>query len=110
MVLCMVCLSTLLIRRSKHANALNVMFVETVDTLVFVDLTQHLIQSTMRCENSTLLYSPLYKVASHPCQDGRLFVTVFEKPSVLGVWLFTSHMSQSQEAALLTFLDLQTTL
>ena len=26
---------------------------ETVDTLVFVTLTQHLIQSTMRCENST---------------------------------------------------------
>ena len=32
MLLCMVCLSTLLIRRSKHANALNAMFVETVDT------------------------------------------------------------------------------
>ena len=31
------------------------MFVETVNTLVFVALTQHLIQSTMRCENSTLL-------------------------------------------------------
>ena len=31
------------------------MFVKTVDTLVFVALTQHLIQSTMRCENSTLL-------------------------------------------------------
>ena len=30
----------------------NAMFVETVDTLVFVALTQHLIQSTMRCENS----------------------------------------------------------
>ena len=37
-------------------NALNAMFVETVDTLVFVALTQHLVQSTMRCENSTLLY------------------------------------------------------
>ena len=44
----------------KACNALNVMFVETVNTLVFVVLTQHLIQSTMRCENSTL-----YKVASH---------------------------------------------
>ena len=31
------------------------MFVEIVDTLVFVALTQHLIKSTMRCENSTLL-------------------------------------------------------
>ena len=39
----------------KACNALNAMFVVTVDTLVFVALTQHLIQSTMRCENSTLL-------------------------------------------------------
>ena len=39
----------------KLCNALNAMFVETTDTLVFVALTQHLIQSTMRCENSTLL-------------------------------------------------------
>ena len=38
----------------KACNALNAMFVETVNTLVFVALT-HLIQSTMRCENSTLL-------------------------------------------------------
>ena len=40
----------------KAYNALNAMFVETVDTLAFVALRQHLIQSTMRCENSTLLY------------------------------------------------------
>ena len=39
----------------KADSALNAMFVETVDTLVFVALTQHLIQSTMRCDNSTLL-------------------------------------------------------
>ena len=39
----------------KAYNALNAMFVETVDILVFVALTQHLIQSTMRCENSTVL-------------------------------------------------------
>ena len=39
----------------KACNALNAMFVDTVNTLVFVALTQHLIQSTMRCENSTLL-------------------------------------------------------
>ena len=39
----------------KAHNALNAMFVETVDTLVFVALTKHLIQSTMRCEKSTLL-------------------------------------------------------
>ena len=43
----------------KAHNALNAIFVKTVDTLVFVALRQHLIQSTMRCENSTL-----YKVAS----------------------------------------------
>ena len=34
----------------KACNALN-----AVNALVFVALTQHLIQSTMRCENSTLL-------------------------------------------------------
>ena len=39
----------------KACNALNAMFVQTVNTLVFVALTQHLIQSTMRCENSTLI-------------------------------------------------------
>ena len=39
----------------KAHNALNAMFVETVNTMVFVALTQHVIQSTMRCENSTLL-------------------------------------------------------
>ena len=30
------------------------MFVETVDTLLFVALTQHLIESTMRCENTSI--------------------------------------------------------
>ena len=39
----------------KARNALNAMFVKTVNTLVFVTFTQHFIQSTMRCENSTLL-------------------------------------------------------
>ena len=39
----------------KACNALNAMFVETVNTLMFVALRQHLIQSSMRCENSTLL-------------------------------------------------------
>ena len=32
MLLCMVCLLTLSIQRSKHANALIAMFVKTVDT------------------------------------------------------------------------------
>ena len=50
-------------------------FVNTVDmkTLVFVALTQHCIQSNEVWK----LYSTLYKVASHACQD--------EKPSVLWV-------------------------
>ena len=38
----------------KAHNALNAMFVKTVDSLVFVALTQHLIQSTMRCENTSI--------------------------------------------------------
>ena len=39
----------------KTCNALNAMFVKTIDALAFVVLTQHCIQSTMRCENFTLL-------------------------------------------------------
>ena len=38
----------------KACNALNAMFVETVDTLLFVALTQHLIESTVRCENTSI--------------------------------------------------------
>ena len=38
----------------KAGNALNAMFVETVDTLLFVVLTQHLIESTIRCENTSI--------------------------------------------------------
>ena len=38
----------------KASNALNAMFVETVDTLLFVALTQHLTESTMRCENTSI--------------------------------------------------------
>ena len=41
------CLSTLSMWRSKHAMHLKLCLL----TLVFVALTQHLIQSTMRCEN-----------------------------------------------------------
>ena len=44
------CLSTLSIWRSKHAMHL-MLCLSTLSTLVFVALTQHLIQSTMRCEN-----------------------------------------------------------
>ena len=54
MLLCVLFVDTVDMK-TKACNALNALFVETVDTLVFVALTQHLIQSTMRCENSTLL-------------------------------------------------------
>ena len=54
MLLCMVCLSTLLIWRSKHVNALNAMFVETVDT----PYTEYY--------EVWKLYSTLYEVASCP--------------------------------------------
>ena len=62
----------------KARSALNAMFVETVNTLVFVALTQHLIQSTIRCDNSTLL-SPL------PGGKAICYSTIFEKPSIFGV-------------------------
>ena len=79
MLLCMVCLSTLLIQRSKNAIALNAMFVETVYTQVFVALTQHPIQGTMRCENSTLLcikwpLTPQYK--THPHVSAHTFLNI----------------------------------
>ena len=51
MLLCMVCLSTLSIRRSKHVNALNAMFVETINTGVCSSYTTPYID-TMRCKNS----------------------------------------------------------
>ena len=44
------CLSTLSIWRSKHTMHL-MLCLSTLSTLLFVALTQHLIQSTMRCEN-----------------------------------------------------------
>ena len=67
----------------KARNALNAMFVDTVDTQVFVVFTQHLIQSTMSCENSTLLC----KSGLSPLPGGKAicYSTVFEKPSILGV-------------------------
>ena len=38
----------------RACNVLNALFVETVDTLLFVVLAQHLIESTMRCENTSI--------------------------------------------------------
>ena len=67
------------------------MFVDTVNTNV--------------CASYTTPYEgvkTLHKVASHPCQEGRLLYCV-SLPS----WGFSwSPVSQSEEAALLTFLDL----
>ena len=60
MLLCMVCLSTLSIQRSKHANVLNAMFVETVDTGVCGSYTT----SYTEYYEVRKLYSILYKVAS----------------------------------------------
>ena len=89
MLLCMVCLSTLSIQRSKHANALNAMFVETVNTQVFVALTQHPVESTMRCENSTLLcikwpLAPQYKTHPHiPAHNFLNIQPIFNPQKVL---------------------------
>ena len=77
MLLCMVCLSTLSIWRSKHANALNAMFVETVDTGVCGSYT------TPYTEYYEVwkLYSTLYKVAS--CLN---IEPIFNPQKVLESW------------------------
>ena len=78
----------------KASNAFNAMFVDTVNTYTGV------------CGSYTTPYAgvkTLHKVASH--QEGRLLYCV-SLPS----WRFScSKVSQSEEAALLTFLDLTTT-
>ena len=72
-----------------------ILFVNTVDTGV--------------CGSYTTPYAgvkTLHKVASHPCQEGRLSICMKSLPS----WGFScSPVSQSKEAALLSFLDLSTT-
>ena len=78
----------------KASNAFNAMFVDTVDTGV--------------CGSYTTPYAGvkiLHKVASRPCQEGRLLYCV----SLLSWGFSCSPVSQSEEAALLTFLDLTTT-
>ena len=56
----------------KACNALNAMFVDIIDTGICDSYT------TPYTEYYEVwkLYSTLYKVASHPCHEGRLFVTV----------------------------------
>ena len=51
-----------------------------VSKVVFVAFTQHSIQSTVTHVRGVEGYCTLYTVASHPCQEGRLF-----EPSILGV-------------------------
>ena len=83
----------------KACNALYAMFV-TLSILVFVSLTQHLIQSTMRCENSTLL---CIKWPLTPARrEGYLLQYSIWKAFCLG----GLAVHQSEEAALFTFLDL----
>ena len=68
----------------KAHNALNAMFVNTVDTGVYGSYT------TPYTEYYEVwkLYSTLYKVASHPCQEGRLFATAQYLKSLLS-WGFS---------------------
>ena len=80
----------------KANNAFNAMFVDTINTYTGV------------CGFYTTPYAgvkTLHKVASHPCQEGRLLYCV----SLLSWGFSCSPVSQSEEAALLSFLDLTTT-
>ena len=45
-----------------------------VSKVVFVAFTQHCIQSTVTHVRGVESYCTLYTVASHPCQEGRLFI------------------------------------
>ena len=76
------CLSTLLIWRSKHAMHL-MLCLSTLSTLVFVALTRHLIQSTMRCENC--IHS--VNIDSMECIRDPCLVLTVSTYIVLMVWL-----------------------
>ena len=71
--------------------------------MVFAAFMQYCIQSTDFM--SEILYYTLYTVAPCPSR-GEGYLDLFE-PSTLWVYRFTT--SQTEEAALLTFLDLTTT-
>ena len=45
-----------------------------VSKVVFVAFTQHCIQSSVTHVGGVKGYCNLYTVASHPCQEGRLFI------------------------------------
>ena len=80
-----------------------------VSKVVFVAFTQHCIQSTVTHIGGVkgVLYSIYSGLSPLPGGKAICYSTVFEKPSILGVQWFNT--SQSEEAALLTFLDLSTT-
>ena len=77
--------------------------------MVFAAFMQHCIQSTVtHFTHVKGVEDNMYSVYSSfsPLPGGKAicYSTVFEKPSIFGVYRFTT--SQSEEAALLTFLDL----
>ena len=76
------CLSTLSIWRSKHAMHLMLCLL-TLSTLVFVAPTQHLIQSTMRCENCI----DSVDIDSIECIRDSCLVSTVSTYIVLMVWL-----------------------
>ena len=76
------CLSTLSIWRSKYTMHLK-HCLSTLLTLVFMALTQHLIQSTMRCENCIdSVYIDSIECIRDPC-----LVSTVSTYIVLMVWL-----------------------
>ena len=75
----------------KACNALNAMFIETVNTACTGVCGSYITPHTEYYE-VWKLYSTLYKVASHPCQEGRLFVTVQYLKSLLS-WGLAVHRS-----------------
>ena len=83
------CLSTL--TRSKHAMHLMLCLL-TLSTLVFVALTQHLIQSTMRCENCI----DSVDIDSIECIRDPCLVSTVSTYIVLMVWLKSSESQLSK--------------
>ena len=75
----------------------------TLSILVFLALTKHLIQSTMKSENSTLLCIKWLLTPAR--REGYLLQYSIWKAFRLG----SLAVHQSEEAALLSFLDLSTT-
>ena len=79
---CISCLLALSIWRSKHTMHL-MLCLSTLSTLVLVALTQHLIQSTMRCENCI----DSVNIDSIECIRDPCLVSTVSTYIVLMVWL-----------------------